>query len=205
MKFACISSLALLFAAPFIRAETFDFTGTTVSSTLQVAGSTFGTFNSGPETIGDGDFAELGSQFVTADLDITFDVYDDTSPYLFSDHQGILLIGYTPADPESEPYVLQAGVSFVITFDFAAPSAQAIGDFEFVQSSVLSLDDFTSQFDAATSTLTLTTTQDIDIPVGPNLIEGHFLAAIPEPSDITLIAGAISLAAIAVRRRLQRK
>ena len=201
---ASLGLAALLFAAsPCARAAGFDLTGTTVSSTLQVGEQTFTKGFPTPLTVADGGYpTELGTQFVSASLGITFDVYDDTSSYLYSDHQGVLFISYTSGDPEGPPYTLQAGVSFVITFNFASPGAQTITGFEFVQGSQNLLDGFTSQFDAATSTLTLTSVQDIDL-TAINQIEGRFLA-IPEPASFALLA-ALPVAVLAVVRRNRRR
>jgi hypothetical protein len=194
--------LAALFAAsPVARAEVFDFTGTTVSSTLQVGDQTF---NTGPLVVGTDYPTVLGAQFVTSSLSILFDVYDDTSTYLFSDHQGLLLISYSSGDPEGPAYTLEAGVSFVITFDFFSAEAQTITDFEFVQGSSNLLAGFTSQFDAATSTLTLTSTQDIELQSALSTIEGRWIASpIPEPASFALFA-ALPIAALALGRRKRR-
>lgn len=195
-----LALVSLAATSSLLRADTFDLAGTTVGSTLQVHGNTF---NTGPLVVTEGGYTELGSQYVTADLTVIFDVHDDTSPYLFSDHQGVLIIAYTPADPGGPPYTLQTGVSFVITFDFASSDAQTIGDFEFVQGASFLLAGFTSQFDAATSTLMLTSTQDIDIPAGSvNLLEGRFLAsAIPEPAAGAVLLGLGALGFAGLRRR----
>jgi len=190
---------ALLAASPVAQAEGFDLTGTTVSSTLQVGEQTF---NTGPLVVGTGSYTELGYQFVTGAVGITFDVYDDTSYYHFADHQGLLFISYSSGDPEGPAYTLEAGVSFVITFDFFSPEAQTITDFEFIEGSSNLIAGFTSHFDAVTSTLTLTSTQDIELSQAINQIQGRFLASpIPEPASAAIFAGFAAIAALVHRRR----
>lgn len=201
--------LATLFFAtsPLAHAARFDLTGTTVSSTLQVGGETYYTGMPDPLVVETDYPTVLGAQFVlSSNMSILFDVYDDTSNYLpfDSDRQGMLLISYSSGDPEVPAFTVPAGVSFVITFDFFSAEAQTITDFEFVQGTSSLLAGFTSQFDAATSTLTLTSTQDIELQNASNTIEGRFLASpIPEPASFALFAS-LPIAALALGRRQRR-
>ncbi|CAM2931933.1 hypothetical protein [Rariglobus hedericola] len=197
--------VALLFVtSPLAQAAGFDLTGTTISSTLQVGAQTFTTGIPTPVVVGTDYPTELGAQFVSANLGIIFDVHDDTSTYIApgSDGQGIFYIFYNSGDPEGPSYTLQAGVSFVITFNFASAEAQTITDFEFIQGSSNLIAGFTGQFNAATSTLTLLSTQDIELSQVFNHIEGRFVASpIPEPATASIFAGFAAIAALAGLRR----
>lgn len=204
MKTIGLSAL-LLSTVSLARAATFDFTGSIVQGSITINGDDITSIaTSSPQVIGTENPATIENDFSIPSFNTLFEVHDDDGLFFVGDRQVYLNLVYLAATE----FVIEAGSSFVMNFDFAlGSSAQLITGFELVPA----IDSPREQalagalsvsFNTADSVLTLSFAEDFTILDMENLgISGRFLSTVPEPASGALLLGAATLAGAVVRRR----